>query len=183
MNKRSSDTFDQWPFDHPFFLILNVAVGGQWPEATGVADSSTWSENPTKMIVDYVRVLQKSPPITAQNSILFPKPRRLLQSALVRLNLNTGQSGQNVRLVHSNDWANGLNAIDNGNGTYSVFNFQMTNQIDYKWVVNDVYENFSVDPLDASYCQYNRMVAGYSNRQWQTSDGLNIMDTFNTCRN
>jgi beta-glucanase (GH16 family) len=42
---------DTWVFDHPFFLILNVAVGGGWP---GSPDSSTVF--PQKMLVDYVRV-------------------------------------------------------------------------------------------------------------------------------
>ncbi|TGY85472.1 glycoside hydrolase family 16 protein, partial [Cellulomonas shaoxiangyii] len=41
----------QWVFDKPFFLILNVAVGGQWP---GYPDGST--QLPQQMRVDYVRV-------------------------------------------------------------------------------------------------------------------------------
>ncbi len=42
-----------WVFNHPFFLILNVAVGGQWP---GSPDAST--PVPARMLVDYVRVLK-----------------------------------------------------------------------------------------------------------------------------
>jgi beta-glucanase (GH16 family) len=41
----------QWVFDKPFYLILNVAVGGTFP---GNPDSSTLF--PQEMIVDYVRV-------------------------------------------------------------------------------------------------------------------------------
>ena len=41
----------KWVFDHPFFLLLNVAVGGEWP---GDPDSTTTF--PQQMIVDYVRV-------------------------------------------------------------------------------------------------------------------------------
>jgi beta-glucanase (GH16 family) len=40
-----------WVFDHPFFLLLNVAVGGVWP---GDPDASTVL--PQQMLVDYVRV-------------------------------------------------------------------------------------------------------------------------------
>jgi beta-glucanase (GH16 family) len=40
-----------WVFDHPFFLLLNVAVGGEWP---GEPDAT--STYPQKMLVDYVRV-------------------------------------------------------------------------------------------------------------------------------
>jgi beta-glucanase (GH16 family) len=42
---------DRWVFDHPFFMILNVAVGGAWP---GFPDAST--QFPQTMLVDYVRV-------------------------------------------------------------------------------------------------------------------------------
>lgn len=40
-----------WVFDHPFFLLLNVAVGGSWP---GNPDAKT--KFPQKMYIDYVRV-------------------------------------------------------------------------------------------------------------------------------
>jgi len=43
-----------WVFDHPFFIILNVAVGGDWP---GNPDTSTVF--PQLMLVDYVRVYKK----------------------------------------------------------------------------------------------------------------------------
>jgi beta-glucanase (GH16 family) len=42
-----------WVFDHPFFLILNNAVGGDWP---GPPNSS--SVFPQRMVIDYVRVYQ-----------------------------------------------------------------------------------------------------------------------------
>jgi len=42
-----------WVFDHPFFVILNVAVGGYWP---GNPDGTTVF--PQRMLVDYVRVYQ-----------------------------------------------------------------------------------------------------------------------------
>jgi beta-glucanase (GH16 family) len=43
-----------WVFDHPFFIILNLAVGGDWP---GSPDAST--KFPQNMLVDYVRVYTK----------------------------------------------------------------------------------------------------------------------------
>jgi beta-glucanase (GH16 family) len=45
----------RWVFDHPFFLLLNVAVGGSWP---GSPDASTVF--PQTMLVDYVRVYRRS---------------------------------------------------------------------------------------------------------------------------
>jgi beta-glucanase (GH16 family) len=44
-----------WVYDHPFYIILNVAVGGTWP---GSPDGSTVF--PQTMKVDYVRVYTKS---------------------------------------------------------------------------------------------------------------------------
>ncbi len=41
----------KWVYNHPFFLLLNVAVGGSWP---GDPDAS--SAFPQTMLVDYVRV-------------------------------------------------------------------------------------------------------------------------------
>ena len=43
----------EWPFDQPFFLILNVAIGGHY---VGSPDESTIF--PQTMLVDYVRVYQ-----------------------------------------------------------------------------------------------------------------------------
>ena len=43
-----------WVFDHPFFILLNVAVGGDWP---GNPDQTTVF--PQSMLVDYVRVYMK----------------------------------------------------------------------------------------------------------------------------
>jgi beta-glucanase (GH16 family) len=43
-----------WVYDHPFFLIMNVAVGGSWP---GNPDGTTTF--PQQLQVDYVRVCQK----------------------------------------------------------------------------------------------------------------------------
>jgi beta-glucanase (GH16 family) len=46
----------KWVYDHPFFLLLNVAVGGGWP---GNPDASTVF--PQTMLVDYVRVYKREP--------------------------------------------------------------------------------------------------------------------------
>ncbi len=48
-------TYREWPFDKPFHLILNVAVGGSWGGQHGVDDSVF----PAVMAVDWVRIWQK----------------------------------------------------------------------------------------------------------------------------
>lgn len=44
------------PFDQPFHLVLNLAVGGNWP---GPPDAQT--RFPQRLAVDYVRVYQRRP--------------------------------------------------------------------------------------------------------------------------
>ena len=45
----------EWPFDSPQYLILNIAVGGDWGGQRGVDDTIF----PIQMVVDYVRVYQQ----------------------------------------------------------------------------------------------------------------------------
>jgi beta-glucanase (GH16 family) len=47
--------FPGWPFNHPFFLILNLAVGGYWP---GPPSAST--RFPARMLVDWIRVYKQT---------------------------------------------------------------------------------------------------------------------------
>jgi beta-glucanase (GH16 family) len=43
---------NEWPFDQPFYFILNLAVGGNWGGKKGIDDSVF----PAVMEVEYVRV-------------------------------------------------------------------------------------------------------------------------------
>jgi len=45
----------KWPYEKPFYLILNVAIGGAWGSMKGIDDNSF----PQTMEVDYVRIYQK----------------------------------------------------------------------------------------------------------------------------
>jgi beta-glucanase (GH16 family) len=53
----------KWVFDKPFFLILNSAVGGDWP---GNPDATTVF--PRSMLVDYVRVYQRFEPTKKESA-------------------------------------------------------------------------------------------------------------------
>jgi len=55
LSNRAAD-YKQWPFDKPFHLLLNLAVGGNWGGAQGV-DDSIW---PQRLEIDYVRVYQQA---------------------------------------------------------------------------------------------------------------------------
>ena len=47
---------DDWPYDDPFYVIFNLAWGGDWGGAQGVNEEAL----PVTMEVDYVRVFQKN---------------------------------------------------------------------------------------------------------------------------
>ncbi len=48
--------WQSWPYDHPFHLIINIAVGGMWGRAGGGIDDSIF---PQQLLVDYVRVYER----------------------------------------------------------------------------------------------------------------------------
>ncbi len=50
--EKNDDDYNGWPFDKPFHLVMNLAVGGNWGGRHGV-DADIW---PQRLEVDYVRV-------------------------------------------------------------------------------------------------------------------------------
>ncbi len=53
--KNDGTGYNAWPFDAPFYIILNLAWGGAWGGQGGIDESIL----PATMEVDYVRVFQK----------------------------------------------------------------------------------------------------------------------------
>lgn len=51
--RNESSGWEAWPYDHPYHIILNLAIGGAWGRAGGPIDDSIF---PVQMQVDYVRV-------------------------------------------------------------------------------------------------------------------------------
>ena len=49
-----ADVPGEWVFDHPFYIVINLAVGGSF---VGAPNSETVF--PQTMLVDYVRVYKK----------------------------------------------------------------------------------------------------------------------------
>ncbi len=52
--RTTTTEFTSWPFVQPFFIVLNLAIGGDWGGVMGV-DNTIF---PVQMDVDYVRVYQ-----------------------------------------------------------------------------------------------------------------------------
>jgi len=57
-----------WPFDQPFYLILNLAIGGSWGGQQGVDDAIF----PQRFEIDYVRVYQRD----ERQQTVTPRPAR-----------------------------------------------------------------------------------------------------------
>lgn len=54
--KNDGTGVDSWPFNAPQYLIVNLAIGGEWGAQKGVDDAIF----PQRYIVDYVRVYQRA---------------------------------------------------------------------------------------------------------------------------
>lgn len=63
-----------WPFDKPFYIILNLAIGGNWGGVQGV-DNTIF---PTSYEIDYVRVYQQDHASGDTEAPSLPKTVRTL---------------------------------------------------------------------------------------------------------
>jgi len=50
--------WEAWPYDHPYYVIMNLAVGGHWGRVGGPIDDSIF---PVRLEIDYVRVFEPLP--------------------------------------------------------------------------------------------------------------------------
>ncbi|OWY19247.1 hypothetical protein C7N43_38215 [Sphingobacteriales bacterium UPWRP_1] len=74
--KTAADLWGQWPFTQLFHLVINLAVGGNWP---GPPDATT--QFPATMEADYIRVYQLLPDIAiAGPRRVFPNTNGVVYS-------------------------------------------------------------------------------------------------------
>ena len=55
-HRNENTGWETWPWDQPFHLLLNIAVGGEWGGQKGIDEAAF----PQQMLVDYVRFYQMS---------------------------------------------------------------------------------------------------------------------------
>ncbi|MEZ0536449.1 carbohydrate binding domain-containing protein [Caldicellulosiruptoraceae bacterium PP1] len=92
------DTTYPAPFNRDFYLILNVAVGGNWP---GNPDNTTVF--PQQMLVDYVKVYQKS----SYNIIVStPTPSTTLPA-------DAKKTTQDGNYIYNGDFSENIEGVDN----------------------------------------------------------------------
>jgi len=104
--RKESDDPALWPFNQEFYLILNMAVGGDWGRARGVDEGAFSGQEGQVMEIDWVRIEQQdlkwaaSTPTTATAT---PKPSSTPDPGVARtvtvMSYNTQYTGY-PRLVH-----------------------------------------------------------------------------------
>ena len=147
------------PFNQRFHVILNVAVGGNWP---GYPDDSTIF--PQRMEIDYVRVYERDPNYVPA----VPK---------LTFTVDTSCTGNPVNSVAlTGPWANFWDAAhvvpatDNGDGTWSVEMDLPNSTTEYLWVVNGNYENLISEMQNGASCAPVTDYANYANRVWNVGE-------------
>ncbi len=111
----TNDWFSKWqggsekaypaPFDQPFHVILNVAVGGDWP---GDPDDSTVFDDRAAMKVDYVRMFQKD---SYDENV--KKPEKVLEMR---------EADETGNFVHNSDFAEAEDLTDDNDWKFLQLN-------------------------------------------------------------
>ena len=87
------------PFDQPFYMILNVAVGGSW---VGYPDTTTEFGENAQMVVDYVRVYQKD---EYDENVTKPVKEVVFKEADETGNYVVNSEFEEEDLADSTDWS------------------------------------------------------------------------------
>ena len=111
----TNDWFSKWqggsekaypaPFDQPFHVILNVAVGGDWP---GDPDDSTVFDDRAAMKVDYVRMFQED---SYDENV--KKPEKVLEMR---------EADETGNFVHNSDFAEAEDLTDDNDWKFLQLN-------------------------------------------------------------
>ena len=96
---------DKWPFNNPQYIILNLAVGGDWGGAQGVDNTAF----PMNMLVDYVRVyVRTDPALDVQVTFRVDMRNETLVGAGVYLSGGTMGAGQPGGIAMSDEDSDGI---------------------------------------------------------------------------
>ena len=131
----SNGDFGKWPFNDPHYLILNLAIGGDWGGVQGVSASAF----PMKMYIDYVRVYKKSDIYNyVEVTFKVDMSNENISGSGVWLSggdLGSGQPGgiQMLQSENPNIWQTTLTLAPNSNYTYKFRNGHFPNAWQGGW--------------------------------------------------
>ncbi len=159
------------PFDQRFHILLNLAVGGDWP---GSPDATTTF--PQQLVVDHVRVYKPDDE--------DPTPETTTLTVDTSCTTEAPQPAATVALTgpEYGSWDPGaaLAATDNGDGSWQVTIPTPSTSMEYLWIVNGVYEPL-VDNMQAgAECAPVTDYSAYANRVWSPGDG-DVSMAFGSC--
>jgi len=88
------------PFDQPFFMLINLAVGGSYVGNPSIASINTNGGFPGEMQVDFVRVYHQTSPLEialtrANNQLVLSWPTNIIAHIQAQTGTNTGGLGTN----------------------------------------------------------------------------------------
>ena len=89
-----------FPFNQPFFLLMDFAVGGNYVGNPGTAQINAGTVFPAQMLVDYVRLYQQTAPLAIStrqtgSNLLLSWPANIVCHLETKTNLSPGGSGTN----------------------------------------------------------------------------------------
>ncbi|MEZ6318823.1 MAG: family 16 glycosylhydrolase [Phycisphaerales bacterium] len=138
------------PFDVPFHILLNVAVGGDWP------GSPTAADYPVTMKVDYVRVYQIDPVDPEPQSPFFGSPS-VIPGLIQAEDFDNGDAGD---AYYETD-------VDNNGGQYRAtgVDIEVCNEGGYNigWVRQGEWTEYTVNVLQTGTYRVDTRVAAQSN--------------------
>lgn len=160
---RNGQGWQGWPFDQPFHMIMNDAIGGNWGGQDGVSPSISGQD----FMIDYVHVEKKmSTPFTGS-----PAP---VPGIIEAANYDLGGEGY---AYHSNTTANqggeyrndgiGIGGSGDPNNPYSI-----------GWITPDEWLNYTVNVAkDATYAMAFRVATIYSGESFNVEVDDNTVGT------
>lgn len=109
------------PFDQPFYMIFNVAVGGSW---VGYPDETTEFGDNAQMVVDYVRVYQKD---SYDENVVKPAKPEVPDSEIGANLLVNGEFTNNEAFDDGKDWE--FLTANGGEGTAQIVDVDGNNTL------------------------------------------------------
>lgn len=102
-------------FQKPFFILLNMAVGGNWP---GSPNSST--PFPSQMLVDYVRVYQQSTSSSIVNNGVYTLTSKVSGKVLDVVDVSTASGAKMQQWTNYTAANQQFRLTDTGDGYYKL---------------------------------------------------------------
>lgn len=182
----SSSSISKEEFHEPFFFLINLAVGGNWPGSPNGA-----TQFPAVMQVDYVRVYQDAdvgctdPAAENYNpNVTTDDGSCTYASTTLSITTTVCDAAASVRMTGpwwGWDSAAGPAASDNGDGSWTfTFDPAPADNMEYLLVVDGVQENLIEDMVDGGSCAPITDYWSYANRQWLAGSG-DVSNVYGTC--